>query len=155
MIRWLVLFLLIAVPAAAQEWRGNCDGTGTILTAIGAGEHCPTCPRSACLHLEQKGTIDSNVLTVRAPSVLFCFDPADDSDGADTAQVWIRKCLGSNVTASDNTCVRTTDAVLTGAGGAAGTQAACDRQGPGVYFIELVNDGNNDENPFVSAIAEE
>ena len=75
-------------------------------------------------------------------------------DGAATAQVWIRKVLGPNLTASDNNSVRTTDAVLTGAAGAEGTQNACFRYGPGSYFIEVVNDGANGENPFVSAEAE-
>jgi hypothetical protein len=152
-----LLALGLAASASAQQWCKSCDDScaGNTVTVIGAGEHAGGLAKAACFNFETEGASDSGALQVRADSVLFCLNPADDSDGADTAQVWIRKCLGPNVSATDNNCPRILDSALTGAAGAPETQNACVRSGPGLFYVEVTAAGNADENPYVSAEAEE
>lgn len=148
---FLAVFLwVLAAPGYAQNWATTCiDTVVTAVTEVTPGG-------IACFNFETEGLSDSAAISVRAASALFCLNPADDSDGADTAQVEIRRCSGgSNITATDNNCPQITDAPLDGTPGADGTQKTCRRVKRGVYYIEVTTAGNADENPYVSVEAEE
>jgi hypothetical protein len=157
---WIfIVALTLAAPALADgEWALDCTddpAVNAIVTEIGASSGMN---RVACHNFQTEGTGDSSALITHAESTLWCLNPANDSDGAATAQVWIRTCfggalVGASVT-NDFNCGRILDAALTGATGAPATQNACVRTGPGKYYVEVTAAGLAGENPYVSAEAE-
>jgi hypothetical protein len=157
------LFVVLwSVPALASDiWGATCAHTGADTVAapavrvdlIGAGEHASSLKRFACLGWGTAITT-SQVLTVRADSVLFCF--VDDVAGTSgTADVMIEKCIGdANVAANTNTCIDILDADLTGLAGSDATQNACVRAGPGRYRA-VTTAGASGDFPVLTAEAEE
>jgi hypothetical protein len=151
--RYLLLLavLLWAAPAwSVGTWTKTCDASGNA-----AGGNVPS-GGFACWDFEQLGDdIDSPIIECSADSCLFRFDPADDSDGADTATVWIRCCTDQLGTPDDNRCPAQQDAVLTGAGGSDSTQRFAHRVARGSKcYVNAVTDGDNDDNPYVSITGE-
>lgn len=148
-----VCAILLALPAGASTiWGRDCAHTqansvaapARPVTLIGAGELGPTLPRFACLGWGQTG-VTSQVLTISAESALFCF--VDDVAGTSaTATVMLQKCVGdTNITPTDSqSCLDLLDTALVGAEGAAGTQTACLRVGPGRYRAITVAGADGD-----------
>ena len=150
----LLTALLLAAPAFGQsaKWNTKPDSSGQTI-ATGSAILQPNGRRELYYHFADLGVVDSDPISVQTKQVVFCLNPATDSDGVDLATVWIRKCIGSEAAANDNQCLRTLDAVLTGLAGADGTQNACWRGGPGKYYVEVVNDGTSDGS-YVAATGE-
>ena len=150
----LLAVLLLATPALGQsaKWNTKPDSSGTSI-ATGSALLQANGRQELYYHFADLGVVDSDPITVQTKSVVFCLNPATDSDGADLATVWIRKSIGNEAPATDNYSPRILDAALTGLAGAAGTQNACVRAGPGQYYVEVVNDGTSDGS-YVSATAE-
>jgi hypothetical protein len=120
---------------------------------IGAGEHAGGLSKRACLGWGDN-VITSDILTVRADSVLFCL--VDDVAGTSaTATAAVERCIGdARIAANGNTCIDILDTPLTGTEGGDATQNACVRAGPGRYRIVTVG-GAAGDHPFVAAEAEE
>jgi hypothetical protein len=142
-----VLFLADAAYAqASTSWTRNCDGTGGTTKSIGPGSF-------ACFYFEQLGVVDSVDIECASPSCVFHFDPDASTDGVGTATVWIRKC-GDPAAITDNQCPRILDAALTGLVGDSLTQNFTKRVGRGHFYIEVVGDGADTDDPFVSITGE-
>lgn len=156
-----LMVLLLGVPAWADSVQWGTAPNSSNGQLLPLGEARIVSPERAGYHELyfhfDTTTTSSSMLIVDSPSVLFCLNPADDSTGADTAQVWINKVIGNALSDDDNryNSVRITDAVLTGAGGAEGTQAACVRAGPGKYWVDVVAGSNSGEEAYVVSTAEE
>lgn len=166
MLRLLTLCLVLLWAAGAQaasttQWGRDCSHTASddpanpsrSVTLIGAGEHAGGLPKIACLGWGDN-VITSDVLQVRADSVLFTF--VDDVAGTSaTATAAVEKCpCDPNITLSGNTCLDILDTPLTGTEGSPTTQNASVRAGPGCYRVVTVG-GTATDHPFLLAEAEE
>ena len=143
MIRLILFFfvsLLLTGPSAANTWT-DCNGnTSPELYRI--AEWGLTCLDFTDAAGADPG-VDSRVFFVAAKTALICFDPGDNTEGVDVATINIRYCPNGPKPAAtpENFCGAITTAVITGIQGSASTQDACQRVGPGAYYIEVVNDG--------------
>ena len=127
----LVAVALTASPALANTWS-DCQGnTSGNLVAVKKWQ-------LLCLDFDENG-VDSRIFMVGANTALICFDPALDSEGTDVAQIDLRYCPNGKKPAAnpENECFKMTDSPITGVTGSAGTQDACHRVGPGVYFVDI------------------
>jgi hypothetical protein len=136
----LAVFLLAAQPVAANTWT-DCNGntSGELYRITGYN--------LVCVDWDDSDGADTRVFFVGAISALICFDPALDSEGPDTATVKLRYCPNGHKPAAnpENECFSITTNAITGIQGDPGTQDACQRVGPGAYYMEEVADGGGSD----------
>ncbi len=136
----LALLVLLVAPLAAQaiDWTDCSGNTGGDLITV-------TAYQLLCADFDENdvtGT-DSRIFRVGANTALICFDPAKDSEGADTAQINFRYCPNGRQPGStpENHCFALSTIPITGITGVAGIQDACVRVGPGTYYFEITTQG--------------
>jgi len=132
----LAAFLLAAAPVAANTWTDcNSNTSGEVYSITGYN--------LSCVDWDDTAGEDTRVFFVRSISALICFDPALDSEGVDTATIKLRYCPNGKKPAAnpENECLSITTNAITGIQGDPGTQDACQRVGPGAYYMEEVADG--------------
>jgi hypothetical protein len=134
----LVAFLAFPLPAQAITWSDCHGNTGGDLITV-------TAYQLLCADFDENdvtGT-DSRIFRVGTNTALLCFDPALDSEGADTAEINFRYCPNGIQPGStpENHCFALSNVPITGITGAAGTQDACERVGPGTYMFEITTQG--------------
>lgn len=162
----VLLTLLVATPALADfEWALTCEDnppTQNIVsttTQVGRVGGSGSANKFACYNFETEDSSvphDSSAIRCDAPSCMWSLNPSDDQDGTDLAQGWIRCCFGPpSVAINDFNCGRTTDSVLNGARGAAGTQTFSVRTGPATCYAEVTAAGAVGDNPMFTVVAED
>jgi hypothetical protein len=133
----LVALLALALPAQATQTWTNCSG--------GSPANGVTVTRydRLCLDWVTADSGDSQIFVVGTKTALLCFDPDINTEGADAAKINFRYCPnGIQPAASpENECFALSTAPITGITGAAGTQDACERVGPGTYYVEIETQG--------------
>lgn len=121
----------MALPALANTWTDCAGGTSGDLISVKNYE---------CLKFSfDENAADSRIFRIVSTTAMVCFDPALDSEGADVGEITIRFCpSGVKPTSNpENACFATSSAPITGITGSAGTQDACQRFGPGVYYVDI------------------
>lgn len=131
---FLIAVMALLVPGVAEgtsSWT-KCDSGDTTSTdlTIDTGMRL-------CFHFTT--TEDSGVFNVKhGITALITFDPATDSEGADAAQVTIRRCSQGWKPAADPNyrCSKMHTSPLTGLCGDWDTQLCSIRVGMGAYYID-------------------
>jgi len=126
-----LLSIWMSLPASANTWTDCFGGTSGDLISVKNYE---------CLKFSfDENGVDSRIFRIISTTAMVCFDPALDSDGADVAEITIRFCPSGTKPSSNpqNACFATSTASITGITGSAGTQDACQRFGPGVYYVDI------------------
>lgn len=128
----LAASLLFATPAASFTWDDCAGNTAGELYTI--ARYNLTCIAVA----NADSTNTTRIFFVRAKTARLCFDPALDSEGADTGQITVRECPNGQKPAAnpENECDLVTVA-LTGLGGEDGTQFRCRTLSTGSYFVDV------------------
>ena len=142
---WLfVLSLLVASPALAESWSWGCAFTSNLTSTspsnfkIGPGN-------TGCYRfIDTDSTSTSDVIVIDAETAVWCFDPDNAGTAITTATTTIHFCtagVAAGGTGAVNTCIdiggANGNATLTGLEGAASTQNACIRTGPGAFYIRV------------------
>ncbi len=127
----LLAALLLAMPAVAADFT-NCSGDPTSRRVVGRHQRI-------CYELAATESTDSGAFVVRSESALICLDSHTGSEANGAARIHPRKCLGGVLPAANPEfeCITILDNPLDGTQGAAATQNACIRVGPGVYFLDV------------------
>lgn len=136
----LCLIAFGALAATTEQWN-NCDGGSTLGTGA---QELEGVGNSLCWAFDN--TDDSADIYVKTDEAEFCFDPATDSDGSDSATVSLRYCgiaakPGSNPTFS---CVKVSTPLgtTTFTGGAG---AECQVIPRGHYYVDVLTNAGTDD----------
>jgi hypothetical protein len=142
----LLMAPLLLLPGAAwgaAAWSKDCSAASVAASSTTGADRRIAAGELECYRFNDD--TDSAVFIVLAPTALICLDPDVTTEGAATAEVMIRRCHAEATTVSVNTCFATLDSSLTGATGGSATQDACERYGPGVYYIEVTTSAGGNE----------
>lgn len=136
----LLALLVMGLPAAgwAGTWSKNCATPTNANRTISPNE-------SGCYTFTSTDstTGDSAAIFIDGTSAKWCFDPDTSGTATTTARVLIRDCLGGAKPSSnpENECISlggaNGNASLDGTEGAASSQNACIRTGPGVFYVDI------------------
>jgi hypothetical protein len=130
-----IMALIFAWPALATQTWTDCNSNtgGELVTVRGYN--------LICLDTDENPT-DSRAFIVGTKTALICYDPnlADESDS--TGTIKIRYCPNGKKPAANpqNSCLTLSTAALAGVQGDSDTQTACQRVGPGAYYIDFATD---------------
>jgi len=144
--KWFLTLLIIlaSTSSSAEVWSGSCRFTGN-LTSNDPTDFLIKAMNVGCYRfVDTDTTSTSDVISIDAPSALWCFDPDNTDEIPDTARVVIRYCptgIGGGSAGNVNTCISlggaNGTASLDGTTGSAATQNSCIRTGPGSFYIEV------------------
>lgn len=140
----LLAALLMAPAAGAASAWGICGSVqvADVVTDF-TDKKIKSKGETECFYFNT--TENSSLFTVTTESAVIMLYPDMGGDANADAAIDIVRCVDNTETYSANVCKTILDAALDGTGGAAGTQLASARVGPGTYAIRNSVDAGGDE----------